>query len=169
MPRSPVRTGLSKQIASRMTLLDKLEAPVLLGSLMPRKSSIAGKPAAKSAAKVRTGSAAKATKQKVVPIDELAAWVEGILPEASVVRKPSGAMFQIGTKIFAFTRPEGVAMKLPETRIAKLVEVRDASFLVMGTKTMREWVLLRYSSPGDYLKDGKLFGEALNFVASLKR
>jgi len=78
-------------------------------------------------------------------------------------------MFQIGTKIFAFTRPEGVAMKLPETRIAKLVEVRDASFLVMGTKTMREWVLLRYSSPGDYLKDGKLFGEALNFVASLKR
>jgi hypothetical protein len=108
-------------------------------------------------------------KQRVVPIDALAAWVEGILPQASVVRKPSGAMFQIGTKIFAFTRPEGVAMKLPEARIAQLVEIRDASFLVMGTKTMREWVLLRYSSPGDYLKDGKLFGEALNFVASLKK
>ena len=82
-----------------------------------------------------------------MPIDALAAWVEGILPQASVVRKPSGAMFQIGTKIFAFTRPEGVAMKLPEARIAQLVEIRDASFLVMGTKTMREWVLLRYSSP----------------------
>jgi hypothetical protein len=136
---------------------------------MPRKSSNVGKPAAKSAARVRTGSAARATKQKVVPIDELAAWVEGILPQASVVRKPSGAMFQIGTKIFAFTRPEGVAMKLPEIRIARLAEIRDASFLVMGTKTMREWVLLRYSSPGDYLKDAKLFGEAMNFVASLKK
>src|ERR1700757_5283917 len=133
---------------------------------MPRKSSGAGKPAA---ARTRSGSAAKATKQKVVSIDELAAWVEGILPKASVVRKPSGAMFQIGTKIFAFTRPEGVALKLPETRIAKLVEIRDASFLVMGTKTMREWVLLRYSSLGDYLADAKLFGEAMNFVASLKK
>jgi hypothetical protein len=78
-------------------------------------------------------------------------------------------MFQIGTKIFAFTRPEGLAMKLPEARIAKLVEIRDASFLVMGTRTMREWVLLRYSSPGDYLEDADLFEEALNYVASLKK
>jgi hypothetical protein len=136
---------------------------------MPRKSSGTEKPAAKSTARARSGSAAKAPKTRVVSIDELAAWVEGILPQTSVVRKPSGAMFQIGTKIFAFTRPEGVAMKLPEARIAKLVDIRDASFLVMGTKTMHEWVLLRYSSPGDYLKDGKLFGEALNFVASLKK
>jgi hypothetical protein len=150
-------------------MLDKLEAPVLKGSLMPRKASGTGKPAAKSKARARSGSAAKDPKQRVVPIDELAAWVEGILPQTSVVRKPSGAMFQIGTKIFAFTRPEGVAMKLPEARIAQLVEIRDASFLVMGTKTMREWVLLRYSSPGDYLEDGKLFDEALNFVASLKK
>ena len=135
---------------------------------MPRKSSGTGKPAAKRMA-AHSGSAAKAPKQRAVPIDELASWVEGILPQTSVVRKPSGAMFQIGTKIFAFTRPEGVAMKLPEARIAQLVEIRDASFLVMGTKTMREWVLLRYSSPGDYVKDGKLFGEAMNFVASLKK
>jgi hypothetical protein len=149
-------------------MLDKLEAKVFRGALMPRKSSGTGKPAAKRMA-ARSGSAAKAPKQRAVPIDELAAWVEGILPQTSVVRKPSGAMFQIGTKIFAFTRPEGVAMKLPEARIAQLVEIRDASFLVMGTKTMREWVLLRYSSPGDHLKDGKLFGEALNFVASLKK
>ena len=48
--------------------------------------------------KARSGSAAKDPKQRVVPIDELAAWVEGILPQTSVVRKPSGAMFQIGTK-----------------------------------------------------------------------
>ena len=76
-------------------------------------------------------------------------------------------MYQAGSKIFAFTRPEGVALKLPESRIQNLVESRDASFLVMGTKTMREWVLVRYSSPGEYLRDGKLFEEAMKFVASL--
>jgi hypothetical protein len=117
----------------------------------------------------RSGSAAKASKKSAVPVNALAEWVERILPQATVVRKPSGAMFQTGAKIFAFTRPEGVAMKLPEACIAKLVESRDASFLVMGKKTMREWVLLRYSSPGDYLTDGKLFGEALEYVASLKK
>jgi hypothetical protein len=78
-------------------------------------------------------------------------------------------MFQTGTKIFAFTRPEGVAMKLPEERIVELAESRDASFLVMGTKTMREWVLMRYDKPGEYVKDGKLFEEAMKFVASLKK
>jgi hypothetical protein len=137
-------------------------------AIMARKSSSTGRTPAKKAATLRARSP-KAAREQVVPIDVLAEWVERILPQASVVRKPSGAMFQIGTKIFAFTRPEGVAMKLQEARIAKLVEIRDASFLVMGSKTMREWVLLRYSSPGEFTKDEKLFGEALNYVASLKK
>ena len=56
-------------------------------------------------------------------------------------------MYQAGTKIFAFTRPDGIAMKLPKERVAELVESRaDASFLVMGTKTMREWLMLRYAA-----------------------
>ena len=134
-----------------------------------KKSPTRKKSAVRSVAKAAPKAAVKTGKQRIVPIDELSEWIEGILPQATVVRKPSGAMYQIGAKIFAFTRPEGVAMKLPEERIARLVETRDASFLVMGTKTMREWVLLRYSTPGDYLKDGKLFEEALNFVASLKK
>jgi len=79
-------------------------------------------------------------------------------------------MYQAGTNIFAFTRPNGMAMKLPEERVASLVDSReDASFLVMGTKTMREWLMLRYTSPRDYRKDGKLFAEAMNFVESLKK
>jgi hypothetical protein len=101
--------------------------------------------------------------------EAVAEWIEDTMPKATVVRKPSGAMFQTGTKIFAFTRPEGVAMKLPEARIADLVEGRDASFLVMGTKTMREWVLVRYNEPGEYKRDGKLFEESMKFVASLKK
>jgi hypothetical protein len=129
---------------------------------------------AKKVAKKTTlkGNNTERSRSKAQPFAEteaLAEWIEGVLPKASVVRKPSGAMFQTGTKIFAFTRPEGVAMKLPEARIAQLVESRDASFLVMGTKTMREWVLVRYSKPGEFMRDGKLFEEAMKFVASLKK
>jgi hypothetical protein len=112
---------------------------------------------------------ARSKSKRFVETDVLAEWIESVLPRASIVRQPSGAMFQTGTKIFAFTRPEGVAMKLPEERIAKIVEGRDASFLVMGTKTMREWVLLRYNSPGEFMQDRKLFEEAMNFVASLRK
>ena len=137
---------------------------------MPRKSSSTAKAKAKARQKPAPMSAKKAARAQIVPIDELSEWVRGILPRAVIVRKPSGAMYQAGTKIFALTRPGGVAMKLPEERVGCLVESRDdASFLVMGTKTMREWLMLRYSSPGDYRKDAKLFAEAMQFVASLKQ
>ncbi len=145
---------------------------------MPGKSSTRAKVPAKNTSTGRTPSSApgapkkagKPSKQQIIPIDELSEWIEGILPKAVVVRKPSGAMYQAGTKIFAFTRPDGVAMKLPEDRVADLVDSRaDASFLVMGTKTMREWLMLRYSSPAGYRNDGKLFEEAMKFVASMKK
>src|SRR3974390_79604 len=113
--------------------------------------------------------AARSKGRRFAETEALAEWIEGALPKTTVVRKPSGAMFQTGTKIFAFTRPEGVAIKLPEERIAQLVESRDASFLVMGTKTMREWVLVRYSRPGEFMGDRKLFEEAMTFVAWLKK
>ncbi len=114
--------------------------------------------------------AKNAGREQILPIDELSEWVEGLLPNAVVVRKPNGAMYQAGTKIFAFTRPNGIAMKLPEQRVAGLVDAReDASFLVMGARTMRGWLMLRYASPSDYRQDGKLFEEAMNFVASLKK
>jgi hypothetical protein len=142
---------------------------------MPAKTSRAGKaspksPAPRTTPKTAAKKARNAAKVQLIPIDELSEWIEGILPKAVVVRKPSGAMYQAGTKIFAFTRPDGVAMKLPEERVAGLVESRaDASFLVMGTKTMREWLMVRYSAPSGYRKDGKLFEEAMTFVASRKK
>ena len=132
---------------------------------MATKASKKVTPQPKNAEKTR----ARAKGKRFAETDGLAEWIESVLPRASIVRQPSGAMFQTGTKIFAFTRPEGVAMKLPEDRIAKIVESRDASFLVMGTKTMREWVLLRYNSPGEFMQDRKLFEEAMNFVASLRK
>ena len=139
-----------------------------------RRSSSSVKAMAKSAGSRGVSSAPpkakKPAREQILPIDEVSEWMSGILPKAVVVRKPSGAMYQAGTKIFAFTRPDGMAMKLPEERVAALVDTReDASFLVMGTKTMREWLMLRYTSPRDYRKDGKLFAEAMNFVESLKK
>ena len=64
-------------------------------------------------------------------------------PEVSTHSKFGNASFQTGAKVFAFTRPEGIAMKLPESRIRALVEKRQVEFLVMGKRTMREWMLLR--------------------------
>jgi len=145
---------------------------------MPRRSSSSARADAKNssprpavtARKAAPKGAKKPAKQPLIAMDELSEWMEGLLPQAVIVRKPSGAMYQAGTRIFAFTRPDGVAMKLPEERIAKLVESReDASFLVMGTRTMREWVMFRYAGPGDYRKDSKLFEEAMKFVAALKK
>src|SRR5262249_11640863 len=125
-------------------------------SIMIRRSSSGAKEVVKSAGSRRAVSstlpkAKKPAREQILPIDEVSHWMSGILPKAVVVRNPSGAMYQAGTKIFAFTRPDGIAMKLPEDRVAAVVDRReDASFLVMGTKTMREWLMLRYTSPSDY-------------------
>jgi hypothetical protein len=145
---------------------------------MPRKSASTGKTAVKKSAGAARAAASpkpapkakKVAREQIIPIHELSEWVGGILPQTVIVRKPSGAMYQAGTRIYAFTRPDGIAMKLPKERVGDLVDSRaDASFLVMGTKTMREWLMLRYAVPSDYRKDGKLFEEAMKFVASLKK
>ncbi len=132
---------------------------------MVRKSAKSAKPQQKKAKK--TGKSAAAA--PVVDPHELADWMKGILPKATAQHNKTGVMFTIGGKVVAFTRPAGIALKLPEARIRELIETRDASFLVMGTKTMREWVLMHYASPGDYLKDGRLFEEAMRFVASVEK
>lgn len=90
-------------------------------------------------------------------------------PQVSIHSKFGNASFQTGAKVFAFTRPEGIAMKLPESRIRALVEKRHAEFLVMGKRTMREWMLLRVPETGRFSDQGfKLLREAKEFVAALK-
>lgn len=91
----------------------------------------------------------------------------GAWPGVSVHSKFGNASFQAGKKVFAFTRPEGVAMKLPEERIRSVMEDRDAEFLVMGKKTMREWMLLRLDGRIT-APDLELLREAKNFVAGAK-
>jgi hypothetical protein len=71
----------------------------------------------------------------------------------------------IENRIFAFTRPdESGALKLPETRIAELVADDEIRPLVMGKRTMREWVVVPdIAAPGSL----KLLLEAKAYVASL--
>jgi hypothetical protein len=74
----------------------------------------------------------------------------------------------IDNKIFAFTRAdESAALKLPEDRIAQLIEA-DTEFqlLVMGKRTMREWVVVpNIAAPGNT----PLLLEAKAYVASLPK
>ena len=95
----------------------------------------------------------------------LASFVQQTFPQVEVRWKLHHASFLIGGKVFAFTRPEGVVLKLPEERIHALTQTRNAEFLVMGKRTMREWVLLRYAHHAECAEDGMLLEEALRFVS----
>ena len=92
----------------------------------------------------------------------------GGLPRVSSKNHFNHASFQVGKKVFAFTRSNGVAMKLPKEKIRELIETRDASPLVMGKRTMKEWIVIEHSDPSGYRKDLPLFKEAIAFASSKK-
>jgi hypothetical protein len=73
----------------------------------------------------------------------------------------------IDNKIFAFTRPdESAALKLPASRIAELIEGGEIRHLVMGERTMREWVVVPdIIAPGNL----SLLHEAKAYVTSLPK
>src|SRR5579872_5298146 len=88
------------------------------------------------------------------------------LPRVQVQKKAHGACFMTQKKVFAFTRPNGVAVKLPEEKSQELVDAGTASFLVMGKRTMREWVVVNHEDPRMWEKDLGLFRESIAFVVS---
>jgi len=73
----------------------------------------------------------------------------------------------IDNKIFAFTRAdESGALKLPEARITELVNDGEIRHLVMGKRTLREWVVVPdIAAPGNT----SLLLEAKAYVASLPK
>lgn len=91
------------------------------------------------------------------------------LPGITVQEKFHHSSYLVKEKVFAFTRPEGVVLKLAEERIRELMETRPTAPLIMGKRVMREWVVLRESDPGAFRKDKKLFLEAMAFVAFLAK
>ena len=101
----------------------------------------------------------------VAAISKLLAAVPGVTEE----KTDSHATFLAGKKVFAFTRGggrRGVVLKLPQDRIAELLQREEVSPLTMGKRTMKEWVLLDHDRPASYKKDVGLFKEAMAFVSS---
>jgi hypothetical protein len=91
------------------------------------------------------------------------------LPKVTEQKTGTHVTFRVGKKIFAFTRGgghPGVALKLPQERIGELLQREEISLLVMGKRTMTEWILLDHDNPASYKKDLVLFKEAMAFVAA---
>jgi hypothetical protein len=88
------------------------------------------------------------------------------LPGVQVGTHLHHANFLVGQKVFAFIQGNSVAIKLPRETIQKLVETQQATPLVMGKRTMREWVVIAHDEPAAFRHDEALFKEALAFVAA---
>jgi len=86
------------------------------------------------------------------------------LPGAAVAGKFGNASFSIAGKVFAFTRPDGLVLKLPAAALAELYAAREAQPLVMGKRTMREWAHLRLPAPDGYREELPLLLAAMAYV-----
>jgi hypothetical protein len=97
--------------------------------------------------------------------EALTAMVGGV-PGVKVKAFGARANYTVGAKekIFAFTRKDGVVLKLPSERVKQLEETHGASALVMGKKTMKEWVVMPYADAKALRKDFKLVKEAMKFA-----
>lgn len=88
------------------------------------------------------------------------------IPGVVVKRKLASANFTVKKKVFAFSQGDGVVLKLPPETVKRLVEAGTASMLVMGKRTMKEWIVIRLENPSDAKKQLRLFEEAMAFVAA---
>lgn len=90
----------------------------------------------------------------------------GKIPTVVVKRKLNSANFAIKRNVFAFAKGDGVVLKLPPKTVKKLIEARAATMLVMGKKTMKEWVVIPLEGPAVARKHLALCKEAMAFVSS---
>jgi len=123
--------------------------------------------AGKKSAATRRG---KKPAAKLPAIDLAAAreFVGARLPGAEVNGKFGGVSFFAGGKVFAFSRPKGLVLKLPAETIADLVATREAQNLVMGKRVMREWAVLPLDSTEDYMNELPSLKSAIAFVRSVE-
>jgi hypothetical protein len=79
---------------------------------------------------------------------------------------PNHTSFFTGKNVFVFTSRTSnrVILKLPQARIAVLLQRDDITLLTMGKRTMKEWIVIERAKPADYKKDLALFKEAKAFV-----
>lgn len=98
---------------------------------------------------------------------QLAADLAGRISGSTAAIDRGHGCLMIDNRIFAFTRPdESAALKLPEDRIAGLISDGEIRHLIMGKRTMREWVVIpNIAAPGNL----ELLHEAMAYVASLPK
>ena len=98
---------------------------------------------------------------------QLAADLGSRIAGCTVGLKFGHGSLEVEDKVFAFTRPdESAALKLPATRIAELLADGEIRHLMMGERTMREWVVIPNIAAPHNLK---LLKEAMTYVASLPK
>ena len=90
------------------------------------------------------------------------------LPGVAVAEKFGNASFSVAGKVFAFTRPDGLVLKLPPESLARLYATREAAPLVMGKRTMREWAHLHLPSGEEYREELPLLRESMIFVSIIR-
>lgn len=88
------------------------------------------------------------------------------IPGCVVGTKFGHGSLHVSDRIFAFARPdESAVLKLLEARIAELIAGGGEMHLLrMGSRTMREWVVVPNAAATENLK---LLREAMAYVASL--
>jgi hypothetical protein len=93
------------------------------------------------------------------------------LPGVKEKQFPGHTSFFTGKNIFVFTSRTSnrVILKLPQERIAALLQWEDITLLTMGKRTMKEWIVIEHPRVGDYKKDLALFKEAKSFVEAGKK
>ncbi len=109
------------------------------------------------------------TAQPKIDLAAARAFAATNLPGAQVNAKFGGASFFVAGKVFAFTRPKGLVLKLPQEAIAHLLATRDAQNLTMGKRVMREWALLPLRTRDSYVDEVPLLRSAMAFVQSLEK
>jgi len=92
----------------------------------------------------RTAAKSKAPLRRETPRSELAAILVKKVPGAELSWKFGNASLVVDDKVFAFPskNTNGLILKLPAHDIAALIETGTARPLVMGKRTMREWVVV---------------------------
>jgi hypothetical protein len=120
----------------------------------------------KTAAK-RTGKSPASP--RVIDLTGAREFVAVRLPGAEVNAKFGGVSFFVDGKVFAFSRPKGLVMKLPPDAMAEVLETREAAHLTMGKRVMREWALLRLESRKTYVDEVPLLKQAMAYVRSVDK
>jgi hypothetical protein len=92
----------------------------------------------------------------------------GPVPGVVVTKKLASTNFTAKKKVFAFTKGNGVVLKLPPPTVSRLLAGQQAALLVMGKRTMKEWVVIHYRASAECGKHLPLFIEVMTYATAAK-